>query len=601
MSKINILGFGGIAPVKHQKFLTKNEAQIADNCHLLSGALEGWRSLRSDVSLAKSGDIKTIYQMESGTWLHWTEVVSVAKSAIKGDTLERTYFSGTDLPRVTSNALADIGGDNKFPESSYKLGIPAPTAAPTAALNGTHTTPADTAYVYCFVSGWGEEGPPSPVSNIVAADFSTGSVDLTALDYPVPATDLNITTYRIYRIASSVSNSEYLFVADVLVNNSTPQYNDSVTSANLGGIMPSTNWYPPPTTLLGLTNMANGMMAGFSGNTVYFCEPFLPHAWPSGYTINVDYDIVGLGVFMNSLVVLTKGFPYIVTGIHPNSMSMSIHTDLQPCVNIRSIVSMDQGVIYSSPEGLYYIGSKGARLITKSKYSRNIWSELRPELSTSSYYDGRYICFFDFTAKGIIFGPEDPDESRLRELNFAATSLFLNTNGSKLYLGIQDANSGVTSINEFNAGGDKLTYLWRSKLLNSGKSTKITACKIKGDYGGNLNASEQAALDAEIAAVISSNGTLISTGATKGSMNEKAVNKLPVNGDTLSAIPQQPTSNSFIFKYYVDDTLVHEQAVYDDKPFRLPRVAGIDHYLEVIGKFPVYEVILGQSIRDLVL
>ena len=126
-----------------------------------------------------------------------------------------------------------------FRSSSYKLGLPKPASALTAALNGTHTTPADTAYVYTFVSGWGEEGPPSEASNTVAADFSTGTVDLTTMEYPVPATDLNITKYRIYRIATSVSNSEYLYVGEVIVNNNSPQFNDSVLGSDLGEVLPT--------------------------------------------------------------------------------------------------------------------------------------------------------------------------------------------------------------------------------------------------------------------------------------------------------------------------------------------------------------------------
>ena len=598
--KVELTGFGGIAPKKHPKFLNQHEAQVAENCRVVSGAIEGWRQSRFDAQLAKSGDIKTIYQMDDGTWLHWTEEVNVVRGSITTDTLERTYFTGTDVPRVTSNTLADIGGSDEFPESSYKLGLPIPTAAPTAALNGTHTTPADTAYVYTFVTGWGEEGPPSAVSNTVAADFDTGSVDLTTMDFPVPSTDYNITKYRIYRISVGTSGAEYLYVGEVLVNNNTPQYNDSVLAADLGEVMPSDDWYAPPADMIGLTGMANGMMAGFVENTIYFCEPFLPHAWPTKYSVSTDYPIVGLGSFGDSLVVLTKGYPYILTGVHPGAMSMEVYSELQPCINSRGTVKLDDGVVYRSPDGLYYIGSKGARLITKNHYSRSAWRDLNPEAGQAGTYDGRYIGFFDFTEKGIIFGVHDSEETKLRELDFLATSVYSNPDGDKYYMSLRDPVTLITSIYEFNAGTNRLTYRWRSKLLTGGKRVKITAAKIKGDYGVALSAEELQDLLDEQTAIEALNAALL-LGDILGSMNSYAINEQAINGDILLEIPTLPTNTSFIVKYFVDNVEVRETEVINDRPIRLPRVEGSDHYIEVIGKYAIYEIILASSVKELAL
>ncbi len=597
--KIELTGFGGIAPKKHPKFLTQHEAQAAANCELLSGAIEGWRALKFTSQLAKAGDIKTIYRMDDGTWLHWTEEVNVVRGPITTDTLERTYFTGTDQPRVTSNTLADIGGSNEYPESSYKLGLPIPAGAPVATLSGTHTSPSSTAYVYTFVTGWGEESPPSAISNTVSADFATGTVDITNMDFPVPSPDYNITTYRLYRIATGSSTAEYLFVDDVVVNNSSPQFSDSVLNADLGEVLPSTDWYAPPTDMVGLTGMANGMMAGFVGNTIYFSEPYFPHAWPTKYSLNIDHPIIGLESFGNSLVVLTQGYPYVITGVHPSAMSMSVHSELQPCINARGTVKLMDGVVYRSPDGLYYIGSAGAHLLTRDHYSRNVWRDLNPESGQAGTYDGRYIGFFDFTEKGIIFGPKDTKESKLRELDFLGTSAYSDTNGDQLFLSIQDSVTLITSIYEFNAGTGRLTFTWRSKLLTSGRNTKITAAKIKGDYGVTLTPEELQDLLDEQAAIIAINDALIAAGDLQGAINSYAINERAINDDILLTIPQVPENTSFIARYFVDAVMVHEIEVVNDKPLRLPRVEGSDHYIEVVGKYAIYEIILGSSIKDL--
>lgn len=597
--KFKATGFGGIAPKKHPKFLSDNEAQSAVNIRGLSGAIDSWRTARFDFQLARTGDIKTIYQMADGTWLHWNEVVNVTRSAISNDTLEKTYFTGTDVPRVTSNTMADIGGSGEFPESSYKLGVPAPTLAPTAALNGTHTTPEDTAYVYTFVTGWGEEGPPSPVSNTVAADFSTGSVDITTMDYPVPSTDLNILYYRIYRVATGTAGAEFLFVKDVLVNNGTPQANDAVVSSSLGEPIPSAEWIGPPAALIGLTAMANGMMAGFIGNTIYFCEPFLPHAWPLKYTLSVDFGIVGLSAFGNTLVVLTDGFPSLITGAHPDSMSVSVHKKLHPCLDARSIVPMNDGVAYASPDGIYFIGSSGSRLLTRNHYSKVDWSDLKPEAGQAGYYDGRYIKFFESIGSGIIFGEDDYEESKLRELGFAASSCFSSQSGDRFYMGIQDPDTLITSIYEFNAGGEKLTYNWTSKLITTGKTFSFTALKVQADYGVILTDDELAALEVERAAIIAANAALMASDV-KGSVNSYAINENAINSDILGIVPSAPVNATFVVRYYVDNVVVHETTAINNRPIRLPSVKGIEHYVEVSGKYPIYEIILASSIKELV-
>ena len=54
------------------------------------------------------------------------------------------------------------------------------------------------------------------------------------------------------------------------------------------------------------------MLCGFKGNTVYFSESFLPHAWPSTYTVSIDADIVGLAATGTHIFVLTNSNPYII-------------------------------------------------------------------------------------------------------------------------------------------------------------------------------------------------------------------------------------------------------------------------------------------------
>ncbi|MFN9954818.1 MAG: hypothetical protein ACK55I_17105, partial [bacterium] len=91
----------------------------------------------------------------------------------------------------------------------------------------------------------------------------------------------------------------------------TVNYTDYKRQSDLGEIMPSLDWEPPPTNLKGLKVMANGIFTAFSGKDLCFSEPFMPHAWSSKNFLPVDATIVGLGTFGQSVAVLTDSFPYI--------------------------------------------------------------------------------------------------------------------------------------------------------------------------------------------------------------------------------------------------------------------------------------------------
>ena len=58
--------------------------------------------------------------------------------------------------------------------------------------------------------------------------------------------------------------------------------------------------------MIGLIPVANGIMAGFTGNRLCLSEPFLPHAWPIAYRITLEDDIVAIAATGNGIVAMTK-------------------------------------------------------------------------------------------------------------------------------------------------------------------------------------------------------------------------------------------------------------------------------------------------------
>ena len=267
--------FKGIAPRAEPRLLQENQAQVALNCKLWHGSLRPLQANLFVGNLSKPGVIQTIHRFGHATpsdtqyWFHWASDVDVCRGQVFGDVQERTYYTDGTLPKVTDGTLALSGGGTNYPNASYTLGIPQPAAAATVALNGVGTGIAETrVYTYTLVSAWGEEGKPAAASAPI--DVLPGqTVDLSALS-GAPTGAHNIVTKRIYRSVSGSFGTAYLFVAEIAV--ATTSYNDAVAADNLGEQLPSLAYSMPPATLKGLISLPNGMMAGFDGKDVYFCE-----------------------------------------------------------------------------------------------------------------------------------------------------------------------------------------------------------------------------------------------------------------------------------------------------------------------------------------
>jgi hypothetical protein len=256
----------------------------------------------------------------------------------------------------------------------------------------------DRQYVYTYVSDLGEEGPPSPVS-APAFSLDGRTVTLRGFENVFTHTDLtnrDIDFYRIYRTNSTEAGTEFQFVKEVPVGTSAKPVNevaDNVASADLGAVIETTTWFPPHADMQGIISLPNGMMAGFRGKNVYLCEPFFPHAWPPEYDQAVDYEVVGLSNFGNTLVVLTKGFPYLATGSHPRQMNLKPVKVNFPCSNKKSIASDFSRVYYASPDGLIEVSDSGIKMVTQGYAQKEEWQTFVPSTMVGAFHDGKYFGF----------------------------------------------------------------------------------------------------------------------------------------------------------------------------------------------------------------
>ena len=487
--------FKGTAPKLAARLLADGAAKTAVNCRLDSGDLAPIRGLSNITSTVESaGTENSLYKYDTvggvDQWFRWDEDVDVVRSPIAANTFNRVYFTGDSVdekrPRSTYNVVA-VGGGTIYPSVSFRLGIPAPTSAPTMTVVGS--APAETdneikearSYVYTFVSLNGEEGPPSPPSAVLDLYPTSQTVNLTTMETGLPvSSDINVK--NIYRTVTSTAGTFYMYVDSVVLNDQ--DYSDSKTALQLQGALPSTDWVAPPAGMIGLTSLSNGILAGFKDNEVMFCEPFMPHAWPTKYRMSTDYSIVAIKAVGSSLIVTTKAYPYVVQGTHPSNMTISRMRENQSCVSKRSIVNMGSHVMYASPDGLVSASGTSAVLSTDMVFSRTQWQALKPETIHGYMYEGNYIGLYTVSGvqKGFIFNPKTSLLSDLTGVT-ALTGGYSDPEDDALYF--IDSSS---QIKQFDSGSE-ITYEWHSKQYKLGRPINMAVAQVEAESYSNITIS----------------------------------------------------------------------------------------------------------------
>jgi hypothetical protein len=458
--------FSGIAPGVSPRLLADQFGQTAENVDLESGRLISIKE-DSDTYALQNSIRRSIYYYRDTNWLEWSEDdVSVVPGPIPGDTTDRLYFTGDDYPRVgTYTSLVE--GSVGYPVNSYRLGVKAPTSAPTTTKSGTADdtqTPSDVSYVYTFVSAMGEEGPPSPPSTVFElTDTETVEVTMGSTlsgTYNFGAGALR----RIYRSNTGSTNTTFQYVGFTDYTDQT--FTDTVNAANLGEVLPSGTWIEPPNDngtvypdgpLQQLIPLAQGVMAGFTGKRFCLSEPFLPHAWPIAYRITTEEDIVAIASTANGVAALTDGQPYFITGTDPSAMT-AIRIDLaQACVNKHSVVDMGDYVLYAGPDGLCAVQSASGSVVTNGLISVEQWnSDFNPTTIRAFKHEGTYVAFY--SGGGWVYDPRG-EESALTTLSLSSDVRggYTNPKDGELYIIVGN------KIKKYRGGSTSKTATFKSK------------------------------------------------------------------------------------------------------------------------------------------
>ena len=490
--------FGGMNLLLNPSMIPDKAAQEATDCELEEGVLNPLRAPKDDGDGMVGVNSKSMYNY-NGTWLSSDNNVDICPVPNQNDKYDRIIMTTNEeapmYPVVYSNG------------ATYRCGIPFTTdvvqaVAQNPPLSGSDLDVETVTYVMTLVDAWGVEGPPCEPSEFIdrVADTPVN------LDLPdAPSGNYNFGSgalKRVYRSVSGASNSVYLGIGEYPIT--TTSVVDETPVAHAQEPLPSLSWVGPPdddTTLypdgpmIGITQIANGMMAGFAGRQLCFNEAFLYHAWPPEYRITMDDPIVAIASITGGLLVVTTKRPYLVSGVHPSSMAVTQIEDKKDenetpsavslaCVSRHGMVDMGGYALYPSPDGLVMVEASTAVVITKNLVTPTQWKGINPSTIRAFSHEGTYVGFYEGTPNaGFIFDPRRPDTAlrlispyfECGSYDFDTGRLLVNDNGTiKSFMGDEDHANG-------------LPYRWKSKRFVAPRQVSLSVARVEAEQPLSTN------------------------------------------------------------------------------------------------------------------
>ena len=629
--KLTFQQFSGIAPRIAPRLLPATLAQEALDVKLWSGELRPHYA--DEILQYIPSNIQSIYRYKwknkTYNWLMWPYETRVAKGPVYDDENNRTYFMNQGGFFVTdSSLLEDKDYINGLESKAYAVAIPEPGQSDIWISGGTGSGDIESrSYVYCYVRQWSDgtidvgksSGPLKNSSDRsrYTVDVRPGQVvDMSMVDPIAHANGIGAGINKIYIYRSEVTSAgqalySYVDQFDVNINRVTNnpaavwvadgsyyKYSDSKPNTSLGEACPSIYWDAPVDGLKGLVSLQNGLFAAYKDSTVYVSDWNAPHAWPYEHTVTIDYPIVGLGSFGNTIVVCTEAAPVLIVVQDPTNPTTKAIQENCPCVSADSIVNTRNGVIFASQNGLVLINSTSPTFITEKLLTQDEWLPLHPESLKGAFLNNTYYGFFTNptdTAAGFIFDLDSYNTYSTVYNSIVSSGMVYTTQHAKvvyndieqsqLYVCYPLENGTQYSLCSF-ASDSRInkSFRWRSKVNVSPQGLfNLSAARVMMTSQSSQKENEH----------------IWEGKLTGSSLAARVMNGEPING--WCKTNELELADATVFNYYVDGELKYSREVKDSKPFRLPSgFRGETIEVEVKSNAYIHSITLASSMGELV-
>jgi hypothetical protein len=322
-------------------------------------------------------------------------------------------------------------------------------------------------YCYSWVDQWGQESARSPISDAVVVQpgyKATISRSSSLGILQTVTSHAELTQLRLYRSRAGFNDDNDAFFR--VNNGSSALYTLVGAATNIadlvgeGGFdaddrMPKIE--APPSGMDGLVVMPNGYAAAFYGKTIRFSEVGHLNAYPEEYRIWVDYNVVGMAVSGNDLVVLTEGPVYIVSGSAPDRMTAFRLPFNQACVAKAGIVTWNGGICYPSNDGYCIVQGGQAQILTAGTYSPEQWRALTPSTCIAGVHNDMLMaCMTGVT----LCLRRTSDGLQATTTSETWTGLYYDVVDDKLYV------ISTTVMSLWEGASTKMTLAWKSPIYH---------------------------------------------------------------------------------------------------------------------------------------
>lgn len=629
--KLTFQQFSGIAPRIAPRLLPATLAQEALDVKLWSGELRPHYA--DEILQYIPSNIQSIYRYKwknkTYNWLMWPTITKVAKGPVYDDENNRIYFMNPTGFYVTdSSLLEDRDYTNGLDESGtpyYTAGIPrAGYSIMSVSGSGSGDIEARS-YIVCYVRQWpdgtidvGKSSEPYATSWDAAArrtiDVRPGQTVKISVGNISDTDSAKTGVNKVYIYRSEVTSSgqalySYVDQFDInpshVTNNPNATWNtggwyeylDKKANTQLGEACPSIYWDPPVDGLKGLVSLQNGLFAAYKDSTVYVSDWNAPHAWPYEHSVTIDYPIVGLGSFGNTIVVCTEAAPVLIVVQDPTNPTIKAIQENCPCVSADSIVNTRNGVIFASQNGLVLINSTSPTFITEKLLTQDEWLPLHPESLKGAFLNNTYYGFFTNptdTAAGFIFDLDSYTYSTVYNSIVSSGMVYTTQPAKVVYNDIEQSqlyvcypleNGTQYSLCSF-ASDSRInkSFRWRSKVNVSPQGLfNLSAARVMMTSQSSQKENEH----------------IWEGKLTGSSLAARVMDGEPING--WCKTNELELADTTVFNYYVDGELKYSREVKDSKPFRLPSgFRGETIEVEVKSNAYIHSITLASSMGELV-
>lgn len=427
MATVKIAQFGGMAPRQHPTQLADGMAVDALNCRLKTGKLIPLRQPRFvaganillEAGLADVADANSLHVWRkadgSFDFLLFKGVTWTAPGNVADDDLTRIIVSGD---RDGDGAAEEPVVYMRRGSSATKTIVPlakSKLSAPHVQRNAGQGELADNIrYTRFFISWVDAYGMESPFSDASLVQNESGEWEGGDLEY-LDGDTVTISNFgdksgypaavkiRVYKVITGTETGRSQFIAEADATLESTWSNGigvKVKDEDAGEVMPDIE--APPSDLSCVLDVPGAFCCGFSPSkpkTVCFSDIDLFYSWPLGYRYDIRDNIVALAVTANSVFALTDGWPYVLSGTAPESMTVAKLAGPAACVSPTGVCVFRNAVYYASNAGLMTIYNDAdagtvCHNLTDKIFTKDQWIALNPSSCVMGQHDGALFLFF---------------------------------------------------------------------------------------------------------------------------------------------------------------------------------------------------------------